>query len=387
MTVSNGKNNQDGSYQARYDDAHHKFSKDFFYKMAPLWDNVLSYAIKDHDIEGEDRIKEIISEHESSGKGKPVFIYTPLHRSNLDGPLFLRTCYKSKIEPPRVGVGDNLYCSLNEGLLKKSGCFKVYRSGDNARENVKIFSKMIKEYTNNREPILIFPEEKEGKTGRSYDSSLQEFTSLFAGPPIHSHISHDEIYFVPNSISYDRVVEDQMFDFLSTAYKTKSKTKKGLMTFLVDIPFLLAYPLFQKKVSVKVNIGEPMKLSSFEGKKRGEISKELRKKAAYQWEVFPTPLVSYSIMQEYGYTGKIISKDRLEKRIEENIMILKDEGAKIGKVKKNAPENIEYFLKHFDQLFRREVSYARGAIEINRLSTIEKNANLITHLMQPEKYF
>jgi hypothetical protein len=206
-----------------------------------------------------------------------------------------------------------------------------------------------------------------------------------------SDIDHKEIYFVPMTVSYDRIIEDQNFDFLTEQYKKAGKTKKALLTFLIDIPFLFLYsspPYMQKKAAVKVNFGKPHPLADFAGKKRDEISKELQKEASYLWEVFPTSLVSYSVMQEVMQKGNSIPFSSLEKRVQDNADFLKYSPipAKTGKILPTPEENIEYFISHFDQPWRRDVSCKNGNLAVNKTSTIEKNANLIRHLMEPGKY-
>jgi glycerol-3-phosphate O-acyltransferase len=149
-----------------------------------------------------DQLKKV---RETSKDG--VIVYVPNHRSYLDFLVLSYFLFREQMVPPHVAAGLNLNFWPIGNIFKGGGAFFIRRSfrGD------RLYSEILRTYVlvlmNNKINLEFFIEGMRSRVGKMTPPKYGILKMIVDGH-LQGKVS-EKIYFVPVSITYDRVTEDQ----------------------------------------------------------------------------------------------------------------------------------------------------------------------------------
>ena len=232
--------------------------------------------------------------------------------------------------------------------------------------------------------VLVFPEysKDDGKNikyGRSYNGRLLDFTPVvFKLLRDINKTTDRRIQIVPVNVSYERVVEDQMFRTLK--HMNAQSSLKGL-TYLADYCFNYMHWLFQrKKGRVVIKFGEPVAMrKKIDFKIR--LHDELRKKVGALQTIFPSQIVGYACGDDAE-----VSEPDLVKRVEKTLEELRNIKADLTCVKGlSARDIIGVAYGQFNQNCTRRIivrNRTSGMYVVKRPDVLVQYRNHILHLFE-----
>lgn len=187
---------------------------------------------------------------EPAVKEQPVVI-VPLHRSHLDYILLGSELYRLGFNPPLVAAGINLRFWPVGYMIRSVGGYFVKR---NARDRLHalILRRYVAYLIKRGHLQEFFLEGGRSRSGKMMQPKLGLLSIILDA---FSRGIRREILFVPVSITYENLIEDEVFAKENTGL---SKTKENLLS------LLRAFDIFRKKYGeVIINFGSPIALSEF----------------------------------------------------------------------------------------------------------------------------
>jgi glycerol-3-phosphate O-acyltransferase len=158
---------------------------------------------------------------ESARKG--VLIYVPSHKSHIDYLVLNYILLEHHMHVPRVAAGKNLAFWPMGYIFRKSGAFFIRRTFRGARLYAKIFSRYIKALLAERHPLEFFIEGGRSRSGKMILPKIG-FLSILLEAFQEGYC--EDLFFVPVSIAYDRILEEKSY------IRELSGLKKEKETFL-----------------------------------------------------------------------------------------------------------------------------------------------------------
>ncbi len=162
--------------------------------------------------------EELSKVREWSRKG-PV-IYVPSHKSHIDYLLLNYTLYVNHLHIPRTAAGKNLAFWPLGNFFRKTGAFFIRRTFKGAKLYSTVFSRYIKALLQENTPLEFFIEGGRSRSGKLILPKIG-FLSIL----VDAYREHycEDLVFVPLSIVYDRILEEQAY--LSELGGGKKKTE------------------------------------------------------------------------------------------------------------------------------------------------------------------
>jgi glycerol-3-phosphate O-acyltransferase len=203
---------------------------------------------------------EIQKIHDLTRDGKIIF-YLPNHKSHMDYLLLSYILFNHKIAPPHIAAGVNLSFFPVGGLFRRTGAYFIRRkiAGNflYTRFLQIYFDWMLKEKIS---------QEFYMEGGRSRDGKIREAQSgiftLFI-EQIRAQKLESQVYFVPTSITYDRLPEIKS---LQNELRGAEKQKESAFSLLSSLSIL-----WTNHHQFHVQFGKPTPLSSL---LEGEFTKQ-----------------------------------------------------------------------------------------------------------------
>jgi len=192
---------------------------------------------------GLEQLKESIKDH-------PV-VLVPMHRSHLDYILVQYKLYEAAVNPPLVAAGMNLNFWPVGAITRSVGAFFVKR---NARDRLHmlVLRRYVTYLMQRGHSQMFFIEGGRSRSGKMMRPKMGLLGVLFEA---YRKGIRKDILFIPVSISYEQVIEDQEFGSENTG---RSKTKENLFS------LFHALDIFKKKYGeVIINFGTPLPVSKF----------------------------------------------------------------------------------------------------------------------------
>jgi glycerol-3-phosphate O-acyltransferase len=204
-----------------------------------------------------DELKEV---YKLTQDGKIIF-YLPNHKSHMDYLLLSYILFNQEIAPPHIAAGVNLSFFPVGGLFRRTGAYFIRRkiAGNflYTRFLQIYFDWMLKEKIS---------QEFYMEGGRSRDGKIREAQSgiftLFI-EQIRAQNLESEVYFVPTSITYDRLPEIKS---LQNELLGAEKAKESALSLLKSLSIL-----WTNHGDVHVQFGKPLALNSL---LEGEFTKQ-----------------------------------------------------------------------------------------------------------------
>ena len=139
-------------------------------------------------------------------KGPLIFI--PSHKSHIDYLLLNYVLHESHMHIPRVAAGKNLAFWPVGYIFRKAGAFFIRRSFRQPRLYLEVFNRYIKALLEEGHPIEVYIE-----GGRSRNGKLVLPKTGFLSILLQAHAEGfcKDLVFVPTSMVYDRIMEEQSY--------------------------------------------------------------------------------------------------------------------------------------------------------------------------------
>lgn len=140
-------------------------------------------------------------------------VYLPLHRSHLDYILISFILYMNNIKPPLVAAGDNLNITFFGQLLRGLGAFFIKRRGETTGPQANMYQAIMRSYiTENLREGNALEFFMEGGRTRSGKVVMPKFGLLSIVVDALRQGAVDDVYIVPVSISYEKLIEGSFID-------------------------------------------------------------------------------------------------------------------------------------------------------------------------------
>ncbi len=136
-----------------------------------------------------------------------VVVYVPNHRSYLDFLVLSYFLFREQMVPPHVAAGLNLNFWPIGNIFKGGGAFFIRRSFRGDRLYAEILRSYVLVLVNNKINLEFFIEGMRSRVGKMTPPKYGILKMIVDGH-LQGKLS-EKIYFVPVSITYDRVTEDQ----------------------------------------------------------------------------------------------------------------------------------------------------------------------------------
>ncbi len=188
----------------------HKYLDEIASKYHPGFVNILYYVSKwfvGIIFEGVVFNRDGLHEVKSASRNGPV-ILVPCHRSHIDSMIIPYILYKNNMPCPHFFAGKNLSFWPLGPLLRRVGVFFVRRTFAGAVFYSKIFSEYIYTLLNEEFNIGVFIEGTRSRSGKLLTPQLGMLSILLNA---FKNGACDHMTFVPVSIGYDRIPEENIY--------------------------------------------------------------------------------------------------------------------------------------------------------------------------------
>lgn len=194
--------------------------------------------------------EELAKLREWTRKG-PV-IYVPSHKSHIDYLLLNYTLYEHHLHIPRTAAGKNLAFWPLGNFFRKTGAFFIRRTFKGAKLYTTVFSRYIKALLQENTPLEFFIEGGRSRSGKLILPKIG-FLSILTDA-YREHYCED-LVFVPVSIVYDRILEEQAYLKELGGGKKKAENLHQVMG--------TRHFLKKKYGKVYIRFGEPISLKQY----------------------------------------------------------------------------------------------------------------------------
>ncbi|XP_055850821.1 dihydroxyacetone phosphate acyltransferase [Episyrphus balteatus] len=207
------------------------------------------------------------------GLGKNPVLYLPSHRSYLDFILMSYICFHYNIEIPGIAAGMDFHAMFGMGkMLRKTGAFFMRRSfsGDELYWDVfrEYMYALVASYHIGAEFFI------EGTRSRNFKALVPKvgLLSMALMPFFTGEVS--DITIIPVSVSYERVLEEQLFVYELLGVPKPKESTKG---------FFKALKILDERFGrMYMDVGDPISVKEFFGPatdriRRASIASHLQK--------------------------------------------------------------------------------------------------------------
>ena len=179
-------------------------------------------------------------------------VFIPNHRSHIDYLALSNILYTNGLSVPHVAAGINLSFWPLGAIFRRCGAFFIRRKFPKNEIYKKVFESYLRTLIKEGYSIEFFIEGGRTRTGRLREPKLGMLGAIVRA--MLDNVNRD-LYIVPTSITYDKVVEE---DAYLKEIKGEEKKKEGLL----DLIKLRRY-LARRYGKIYVNFGEPLSLRTF----------------------------------------------------------------------------------------------------------------------------
>jgi len=194
--------------------------------------------------------EELANVREWTRKG-PV-IYVPSHKSHIDYLVLNYILHVNHLHIPRVAAGKNLSFWPLGNFYRKSGAFFIRRSFKGAKLYATVFSRYIKALIYENHPLEFFIEGGRSRSGKLILPKIG-FLSILIDAYRENYC--DDLIFVPASIVYDRILEEQAY---LKELGGGQKKAENLKQFVKTRQFLK-----KKYGKIYIRFGQPISLKEY----------------------------------------------------------------------------------------------------------------------------
>ena len=184
-----------------------EIAADYSYKSPLIWEKVLlpflkrNFTTLDFDHEGLDELRALLRKRE-------IVIITPTHRSHLDYIFISYAIYKQGLACPLVAAGQNLSFWPMGYFFRKTGAFFIRRTFKGLDIYPHVFRSYLWMILKKFQPIEFFIEGGRSRTGSLLPAKLGMLNMIIEA---WNSGKIDDAKFVPLSVNYDRILEEDSY--------------------------------------------------------------------------------------------------------------------------------------------------------------------------------
>jgi glycerol-3-phosphate O-acyltransferase len=268
---------------------------------------------------------------------KGPLIYVPSHKSHIDYLVLNHVLHANHMHIPRIAAGANLTFWPAGYLFRKCGAFFIRRSFRQPRLYVEVFSRYIKALIQEGHPIEFFIE-----GGRSRNGKLVLPKTGFVSILLHARKEGycKDLVFVPASIVYDRILEEQSY---RKEIEGGSKERESLKRLISARRFLK-----RKYGKVYLRFAKPLSLNDYLAQSSPSMAETTRRFAfdiakAINEVTLVTPLsVVATAILAYHRRGFLYSE--ILKTVESLVRVLKKTGVALAASLNDLPRAVQETL-------------------------------------------
>lgn len=367
--------------KSKLEEIAHEFDLEFYKKSSKKIANFMRKCmdLDDSFIEGTDKIKKIQEEDPNS-----VFIYTANHKSHLDYLFIGYKFFESGLRPHRYAAGKNMFIGPLKKYWKKLGAFSVDKGSKRSTEDLHSLFEYVEGLVATKNDILLFPE-----GGRSYEGHLEKLKTGLLSAIMSSQEKNQSInvYIVPVTVTYDRVIEDLAFPRLIKLKERiagKIKEKRGhvfdtIQYYLEDITRIFIGKRFEPNGKGYINIGDPFSLKeavddnlTSKGSKT-KVCDKISESFNSNYPILPSALVCKVLRSE-----EILSRHELEAKVSYQVAKLKDKGHNLSYLPLSPKDLVDSALKVLGNRGVHVLSEKNGYVMIKNKKVADYYSNTIS---------
>ncbi|MET0595364.1 MAG: 1-acyl-sn-glycerol-3-phosphate acyltransferase [Polyangiaceae bacterium] len=161
---------------------------------------------------------------QASKRGTLVLL--PSHKSHLDYLMLSFVFYHANLQPPLIAAGDNLSFFPLGIMLRRGGAFFIRRSFSGDRLYGSVVDAYVRRLIREGYSIEFFLEGGRSRTGKLLPPKLGLLNMVVEAALA---VPNKELYFVPVSIGYDRLVEGSSYVRELTGGEKQEEDARGLL--------------------------------------------------------------------------------------------------------------------------------------------------------------
>jgi glycerol-3-phosphate O-acyltransferase len=195
-------------------------------------------------------------------KHNPI-VMVPCHRSHLDYMILSYLFHLNFVSPPHIAAGINLGFGVMGPLLRASGAYFIRRSFGDDEVYKHVFARYLQFLIREGYTQEFFIEGGRSRTGKIMTPKLGMLTAI-----VNAYAAgvRRDLYLVPVSIHYGRIVEEESYQAELSGAEKEPESMSGLMK--------ARRFLKQKYGSVYVSFAEPISLGGELGERRQRFGEE-----------------------------------------------------------------------------------------------------------------
>ncbi len=176
------------------------------------------YSSLEVDKEGLERVRD-------AARGATV-VYLPSHKSHVDYIVLTRVLYHAHMQAPLIAAGDNLDFFPLGPVLRRAGAFFIRRTFKGDRLYGAVVSAYMRRLLRDGWPLEFFLEGGRSRTGKLLPPKLG-LLSIVVDAAL--GVTERPLVFVPISIGYERLVEEQAYVNEVSGGEKSKEDMKGLL--------------------------------------------------------------------------------------------------------------------------------------------------------------
>lgn len=270
------------------------FIKLFNVILTPLFSYLYNDFIINHDVLEE--IRHLASDH-------PV-IYIPNHKSHMDYLLISFWLFKNHLLCPLIAAGDNLNYFPLGLIFRKAGAFFIKRDFKEDLLYPQLFKQYLSFLLKNNSGIEFFIEGTRTRSGKLLSPKGGLLRIIIQGA---RELKLKDLYIVPISIEYDRVIEDSVVTDEDIGIPKKKEDIEGLFDIhnFIKKHYNNVYIHFSKPVSINSFLHDNLKAKDnrYTKKRFQELSAYIMKNIHDNMDISATTLLSAALFYETGWTS------------------------------------------------------------------------------------
>jgi glycerol-3-phosphate O-acyltransferase len=323
-----------------------EIASDIHFTYIELWDYFLTWLF--HTLYDGLEVDEVgLARLKKVAKDSPL-ILVPSHKSHIDYMLMSYVFYEYDLSLPHVCAGINLSFWPMGSIFRKSGGYFIRRSmpGD------PLYPLALKSYVQElmREGYFqeFFIEGTRSRSGKLFPPKMGLLSMM-----IESFIEDgiEDVYFVPISIGYERIIEESSY----LKEIKGAKKKKERFTDLLSLPKFLK----RRYGKIYLQFAEPLSLKSLLAKEGKSLLqdpsafKDLTKDFAQNicmainevTVLLPSPLVAIALL---SHREKSITRDEIHEKVAALLNVAQQNSARLSRsLRKDAHFAVEEVLEQF----------------------------------------
>lgn len=271
--------------------------------LTPLY----SYLYNDINVNQEvlEEIRDIIACY-------PV-IFIPNHRSHMDYLMVSYCLFKNHISCPLIAAGDNLNYFPLGLFFRKGGAFFIKRD---FKDNM-LYPQLFRHYLNlllkNRRSIEFYIEGTRTRTGKLLSPKSGLLRLLLQGI---RELKLKDLYIIPVSIEYDRVIEDSVLVDEDRGIPKKKEDLEGLFDIhnFIKKHYNNVYIHFSSPLSINRFLSDNLKIKSsrYTKKSLSALSEHIMERILYGMDTSGSTLLATLLFFESRWVSRSLLRWRLK---------------------------------------------------------------------------